>query len=233
MHSRRNFLIQSSLATGGLFLLKPLKTFAGESSVFSLTGIRNNKLVFLHTTHLDSFNDMPVIKQVKQLKDKHTNAILLKAAHHQENSSLTYDAFLMADEKSSLSNPPYQIIRKGNIRTGVITITTAEKNSVEKTNRLATFLKKEKKCAVVICLSQLGYQNNHSADDIKLAKQSTDLDIIIGGHPENFHQHPIIVLNSKNCEVVIHASAGQATGYGKIEIDFDDNGRKNKIDFTA
>ncbi|MBI1782777.1 MAG: hypothetical protein HYR66_15645 [Sphingobacteriales bacterium] len=233
MNSRRNFLVQSSLATTAMFLLKPLKTFAGESSFFSLTGIRNNKLFFLHTTNLDSFNDAHVIKYVEEIKIKHVNTILLKAAHHNETASLTYDAFLAEDSTVSFTKDQYQIINKGNIRTGVVTIDTGENNAIEKVNRLAAYLKKEKKCSVVICLSRLGYKNNNTPDDITLAKHSADLDIIIGGHPENFHQHPIIVLNSKNSEVIIHASSGQTTGYGKIEIDFDELGRKKNINFTA
>jgi 5'-nucleotidase len=96
-------------------------------------------------------------------------------------------------------------------------------------NTLSAYLKKEKNCAVVVCLSQLGYKNKNMPDDIMLAERSTHLDIIIGGHADNFHSHPIIALNSKNGEVIIHSAAGDVTAFGKIEIDFDGQGRKKSV----
>jgi 5'-nucleotidase len=93
-------------------------------------------------------------------------------------------------------------------------------------------LKKEKNCAIVVCLSQLGYENKNTPDDITLAKESTDLDIIIGGHAENFHLHAIVALNHNNSEVIIHSASGNSFDCGKIEIDFDKQGRKNHISFA-
>jgi 2',3'-cyclic-nucleotide 2'-phosphodiesterase (5'-nucleotidase family) len=86
---------------------------------------------------------------------------------------------------------------------------------------------------VVVCLSQLGYKNKRTPDDCKLAKGSTDLDMIIGGHKENFHQHPIVALNSNNAEVIIHSASGNSFALGKIEISFDELGKKNQVSFSG
>ena len=103
---------------------------------------------------------------------------------------------------------------------------------IEKVINLSAYLKKEKNCSVVVCLSQLGYRNKNTPDDITLAKKSTHIDIIIGGHANNFQVNPVIALNNSNCEVIIHAAAGDPTAVGKIEIDFDEKGQKKYVSFT-
>ncbi|MFZ1454231.1 MAG: hypothetical protein WAT20_16110, partial [Ferruginibacter sp.] len=118
------------------------------------------------------------------------------------------------------------------IKTGIINARPADKEVIQKINALSTLLKKEKGCTIVVCLSGLGYKNKHTPDDITLAKASTHLDIIIGGDVNNFNQHPAIVLNRNQAEVIIHA-AGDTAAFGKIEIDFDAQGNKRHIGFTA
>ena len=51
-------------------------------------------------------------------------------------------------------------------------------NPVKELSSIATMLKKEKKCQLVICLSHLGYKNKKAIDDITFAKQSKDIDIL-------------------------------------------------------
>ena len=111
-------------------------------------------------------------------------------------------------------------------------LTEKIEDNIQKVNKLYYWLKKEKKCAVVVCLSMLGYKNKNTPDDITLAEKSNHLDIIIGGHAENFKAQPYIVLNSNQEEVIIHAAAGNVNALGKIEIDFDWQGRKRNISFS-
>ncbi|HEX2684781.1 MAG TPA: hypothetical protein VHL77_12640, partial [Ferruginibacter sp.] len=117
-------------------------------------------------------------------------------------------------------------------RTGIISARQGEHNVVERINNLSAWLKKEKGCNVVACLSQLGYKQSTSIDDIQLAQSSANLDIIIGGDTNNFHKQPVIMLNKKNEEVIIHAAADDTAGFGKISIDFNEWGNKKKISFT-
>ena len=229
MKNRRHFLIQGTLATAAMVALKPLSGIG--NTISKLTGPTRSvgKLSFLHTANING-NDHKAIRYIQEIKSRNRNTILLNAGQTRNNeiTAFSYDAFVAGDELLSVDRE-YKIITKGNATIGVITATQGEKNIIEKIKDLSTRLKKEKDCTMVVCLSQLGYKNKRSPDDISLAKASTDLDIIIGGHPENFHVHPIVALNSKNAEVIIHSAAGNSFACGSIEIGFDELGRKNQV----
>lgn len=233
MKNRRYFLQQGAFATIALLALKPFKTIASVGSTF--TGLSNSygKLAFLHTVNLKPKNVYKVIQHIKTIKNYNASTILLNAGQdmQDETGSLSYDAYFNGGNDFSAITGNYKIITKGNLRTGIISAASEEKDIIQKINSLTTYLKKEKSCAVVICLSGLGYKNKNTPDDITLAKESTDLDIIIGGHAENFHLLPTIVLNRNSSEVIIHA-AGDTKAFGNIEIDFDAQGRKQHINFA-
>jgi 2',3'-cyclic-nucleotide 2'-phosphodiesterase (5'-nucleotidase family) len=231
MKSRRYFLIQGTLATTAMVGLKPLQIIGSTLSQFTGFDGSYGKMAFLHTASMNS-DDHKVIKYIQDIKNNNRNTILLSAGQDKGDGSLIYDASINGNNDLFAIDAEYKIITKGNSRVGVISAKQGEKNIIRKIEKLSTRLKKEKNCTIVVCLSQLGYKNERSPDDIKLAKASTDLDIIIGGHPANFHIHPIIALNSKNAEVIIHSAAGNSIACGKIEIDFDRQGRKNDIRFT-
>lgn len=233
MHSRRKFLIQGSLATTAMLALKPLSSIANAVSPF--TGISgNNKLVFLHTTNPVPAGDNNMTRYIKEIKNKRPNTILLKAGKDvkQETGQISYDVSVPGSNTLSAITGDYKIINKGSLRTGIISVHPGESDIIQKVNSLSAFLKKEKNCAVVVCLSGLGYKNKNAPDDITLAKRSTHLDMIIGGHPANFHAHPVIVLNNDQTEVIIHSAPGDPLACGFIEIGFDGQSRKNSISFT-
>jgi hypothetical protein len=228
MKNRRHFLIQGTLATAAMVALKPLSGIGNTISKFTGFNGSFGKLSFLHTMNLNS-SDHKAIRYIQDIKSRNRNTILLNAGKQNESGSFNYDASVNAGDELLSMDKEYKIITKGNATIGVITATPGERNIVQKIKSLSTRLKKEKNCSVVVCLSQLGYKNKRSPDDISLAKASTDLDIIIGGHPENFHVHPIVALNSKNAEVIIHSAAGNSFACGNIEIGFDELGRKNQV----
>jgi 2',3'-cyclic-nucleotide 2'-phosphodiesterase (5'-nucleotidase family) len=234
MKSRRYFLAQGTLATTAMFALKPLTSIG--STISQLAGFNGNygKLAFLHTANMNNSSDNKVIKYIQDIKNKNTNAILLNAGQgiQDETGSLIYDASINGSNDLSAITGDYKIITKGNTRTGIISARPGENNIIQKIKTLSTWLKKEKNCTIVVCLSQLGYKNKNTADDITLAKESTHLDIIVGGHAENFYMQPIVALNSNNAEVIIHSASGNSFDCGKIEIDFDWQGRKNQISFA-
>jgi len=233
MKSRRYFLAQGTLATTAMFALKPFTSIG--STISQLAGFNGSygKLAFLHTANLNN-SDNKVIKCIQDIKNKNTNAILLNAGQgvQDETGSLVYDASINGSNDLSAITGEYKIITKGNTRTGIISARPEESNIIQKIKTLSTWLKKEKNCTIVVCLSQLGYNNKNTPDDITLAKESTHLDIIVGGHTENFHMQPIVALNSNNAEVIIHSASGNSFDFGKIEIDFDWQGRKNHISFA-
>lgn len=234
MHSRRKFIIQGSLATTAMLALKPFNAIAMAASPFTGLSGSYGKLVFLHTANLNPNCDSQVIQYIKDIKKSNANAILLKAGQNAEyeTSQLAYDVSFNSDNALSVMTGDYKIINTGNIRTGIISAKPGDSDVIQKVNTLSAWLKKEKNCTVVVCLSRLGYKNRSTPDDITLAKQSTHLDIIIGGDAKNFQQHPMIALNSNNEEVVIHSAAGEPAVFGKIEIDFNEKGQKKHISFT-
>ncbi len=230
MNNRRNFLVKGTLATTAMFALKPLTSIGNTLTQIAGVNGRNRKLAFLHTANLNN-SSHKAIKYIQDIKSNNSNAILLNAGQgaQGETGSLIYDASIKGSDNLSAITGEYKIITKGTTRTGIISARPEECNVVQKIKTLSTYLKTEKNCAIVVCLSQLGYRNENTPDDVALAKESTHLDIIVGGHAENFHLHPVVALNSNNSEVIIHSASGSPVDCGKIEIDFDRHGRKNHI----
>ena len=228
MNTRRKFLIQGSMATAAVLALKPFTSIASVTSPFTGLSGGNGQLVILHTAHPHSYNDNKMIRHIANIKKDNANAILLNAGYdttQDETGQLTYDVAAITGD--------YQIIRKGNIRTGVICVKPGDNDVIQKVNTLSAYLKKEKNCAIVVCISQLGYKNKNTADDITLADRSTHLDIIIGGHAKNFQKNPVIALNSNKSEVIIHSASGDPFACGFIQIDFDRQDQKKHISFTV
>jgi 5'-nucleotidase len=141
---------------------------------------------------------------------------------------------------------PYKIIQKGNIKIGIIgaglnmkKITSTQVNEdvqfidpIKELTAIATMLKQEKKCQLVICISHLGYKNKKTIDDITLASQSKNIDVIIGGHSHTFMQAPHIVLNQQQQEVIINHAGYGGMVLGNMNIFFDDYGNKSKVVFN-
>lgn len=233
MNTRRKFLIQGSLATTAMLALKPLKTVAG--TVSHVTGYNGyGRLTFLHTAIPDHQINQTAIQHISNIK--RDNAILLQAGQVEqqpEPGQLIYDSCIDEIDKDISVTGGYKIITKGNIKTGIITAKPDEGNVIQKVNDLSAWLKKEKGCTVVVCLSQLGYLNKNTPDDISLATKSTHLDLIIGGNTKNFHQNPVIMLNKNNEEVIIHSASDNSANFGKIDIGFNELGQKRHISFAS
>jgi len=92
-------------------------------------------------------------------------------------------------------------------------------NPLSVANKQATFLKEEKKCDLVVCLSHLGYKyKTRQISDVILAQQSKDIDIIIGGHTHTFLEKPTEIKNSINKKVLINQVGWAGLQLGRIEI---------------
>ncbi|SEA08659.1 metallophosphatase [Psychroflexus halocasei] len=85
------------------------------------------------------------------------------------------------------------------------------------------YLKEEQKCDLVICLSHIGYKyNSDKIDDIKLAKATKDIDLIIGGHTHTFLEEPQVFKNSAGKDVMVNQVGWAGLQLGQIEFYFDD-----------
>jgi hypothetical protein len=231
MNTRRKFLFTGSMATTALLTAKPLKTLATALGPVTGFTINDNKVVLVHTGNYNVIDKMQTVQHIAELKKTTGNVVLLHAAHAVENNAamLKYDALMNTAENFSVTDNNYKIIYKGNIKIGIITADAGLQGITEHINILSSRLKKEKNCQVIICLSHLGFKNKSSVDDLQLAEKSTDLDIIIGGHAENFSVNPVIAQNSKRAEVIIHADSGNGFDFGNIEITFDEKQNKRSI----
>ncbi|MBK7956962.1 MAG: metallophosphatase [Bacteroidetes bacterium] len=133
---------------------------------------------------------------------------------------------------------PYKIISKGNIKIGIIAVGIELKGLVPDklfgniryedpiayANATAKFLKEEKKCDLVICLSHLGYKYDaRKISDIILAKESKNIDIILGGHTHTFLNEPQEQKNAAEKVVLVNQVGFGGIILGRIDVFFDKN----------
>jgi 5'-nucleotidase len=139
---------------------------------------------------------------------------------------------------------PYKIFNKGKIKIGVFGLgiemkglvpenlysNTIYNNPVSIANNISSTLKHHHKCDLVICLSHLGYQyDNEKIDDIKLAQQTKNIDLIIGGHTHTFLDKPTTVSNSENKNVLINQVGWAGLVLGRIDFIFTKNKKEKAI----
>ncbi len=99
---------------------------------------------------------------------------------------------------------------------------------IKTANQYAEFLKKEENCNLVICLSHLGHEyKNESISDLKLARKTKNINIIIGGHTHTFLQEAKKVKNIENKDVLVNQAGWGALSLGRLDLFFDKN--KNEI----
>ena len=128
----------------------------------------------------------------------------------------------------------YHIFHKAGIKIGVFGIGIALKglvpmdksgntrylDPISSANKIASELK-SKSCDLVICLSHLGfeYENKNINSDRKLAAETQNIDIILGGHTHTFFDKPLVLKNSKNKDVLINQVGWGGVYLGRIDID--------------
>jgi 5'-nucleotidase len=135
---------------------------------------------------------------------------------------------------------PYKIFRKGKLKIGVTGVgielqgvvpqnlygKTVYLDPVQKLNESAYELKKNN-CDLVICLSHLGYEyKENKISDILLAKETENVDLIIGGHTHTFLDKPRIIQNKKGQDVVINQVGFAGIQLGRLDYVFDASGKK-------
>ena len=128
---------------------------------------------------------------------------------------------------------PHKIFIKDNIKIGVFGIGVELDGLVSKdlyketiyidpittANQKAAFLKKEALCDLVICLSHLGYEyKSNKISDIVLAKETTNIDLIIGGHTHTFLTQPTEIKNNVKKKVLINQVGWAGINLGRIDF---------------
>ncbi len=124
---------------------------------------------------------------------------------------------------------PYTIVRKAGKKIGIIGILTDVMEVVDRdiaksltyqdpvavVNRLAGYLKEEKGCDMMICLSHYGYE-----EDMDLASKVHNLDIIVGGHTHTLLHKYQTVKNLDGEPVVVVQNWKWGLNVGQLTIDF-------------
>ncbi len=130
----------------------------------------------------------------------------------------------------------YKIFKKGKLKIGVFGVSiegrglipdtlfgaTKYLDPVQKANETANELKKNQSCDMVICLSHLGYQykeSNKVSDEI-LAKETYDIDLIIGGHTHTFFDNPITYKNKKADDIIVNQVGWAGLVLGRLDFEF-------------
>ncbi|MFT5158320.1 MAG: 5'-nucleotidase [Bacteroidia bacterium] len=131
---------------------------------------------------------------------------------------------------------PSQVFNKGSTRIGVIGCGIELKNLVpdhlfgntiytdpiSAVNEQAKILKKKEGCDLVIVLSHLGYEyQSDKVSDIILAKNSSNIDLILGGHTHTFLNTPTNVINNEGGVVNISQTGWAGINLGKIDFEAD------------
>jgi 5'-nucleotidase len=137
---------------------------------------------------------------------------------------------------------PHQILIKDGVKIGIFGLgvelqglvnshlykETKYLDPVEIATDMARILKEEKKCDLIICLSHLGFDyKSDEISDVKLAKATKDIDLIIGGHTHTFLEKPEIHINKAGKKVLINQVGCFGLYLGKIDFYFD---KENKIE---
>lgn len=130
---------------------------------------------------------------------------------------------------------PYKIFKKGKLKIGVTGVgiemsglvpdslfgNTKYLDPIQKANETAAILKKEQGCDMVICLSHLGYKyNNNKVSDIVLAKETQNIDLIIGAHTHTFLDAPEIYKNKVGSDVLVNQVGWAGIMLGRLDFDF-------------
>lgn len=89
-------------------------------------------------------------------------------------------------------------------------------NPIEEVNHYARILKEDEKVDMVIALSHLGYQSDSQFSDKKVAAESRNVDVIIGGHSHTFLPEPVKVDNLDGKPVLITQSGSKGMNVGKL-----------------
>ena len=134
----------------------------------------------------------------------------------------------------------YKIFKKDGIKVGLFGVgieldglvgkkqyqETKYLNPVEIAQHYADFLRKEKGCDLVICLSHIGYDYRDDADKIsdkKLAAQTENIDLILGGHTHTFLPEPQSFTNKSGKNVLVNQVGWAGLLLGRIDFYFDKN----------
>ena len=142
---------------------------------------------------------------------------------------------------------PYKLFNKGGVKIGVFGLgiellglvnkeafkETTYLDPIEIAQDMSRVLKDDEKCDLVICISHLGYAYKNEPtkiSDLKLAKATKNIDLIIGGHTHTFLDKPTVETNAEGKKVLVNQVGCYGLYVGKIDFYFDEHSKKSSFD---
>jgi 5'-nucleotidase len=139
---------------------------------------------------------------------------------------------------------PYKVFVKDGVRVGVFGLgiklnglvnkrmykETVYLDPIEIAQDMTATLRDQEHCDLVICLSHLGYdyRNKEVISDLNLAKATSGIDLIIGGHTHTFLEKPTLAQNKKGDFVLINQVGWGGIQLGRVDFYFDGTEKANK-----
>jgi 5'-nucleotidase len=158
--------------------------------------------------------------------------------------SSNYD---FSDTILSGSFPEYKIFKRDGVKIGIYGVGIELENLVGKKNygatvyndpvvvaqRMESFLKNDKKCDLVICLSHIGlrYRDN-KVSDMVLAAETSFTDLIIGGHTHSYLEKPLEEKNKLGQPVIVNQAWWGGLVVGKVDFVFEKSKRNKKAVYS-
>lgn len=140
--------------------------------------------------------------------------------------------------------PQYKIYKKSGIKIGVYGLgielngLVADKNygktiyhdPLKTAKEMESFLKNDKACDLVLCLSHLGFKYRESkVSDHVIAAETSMTDLIIGGHTHTYLEKPVEMKNKAGKQVIINQASWGGLVLGRVDFVFEKSGKKNQV----
>ncbi|QIA08928.1 bifunctional metallophosphatase/5'-nucleotidase [Draconibacterium halophilum] len=145
------------------------------------------------------------------------------------------------------SFPKFKIFKRSGIKIGLYGLGIELENLVGKVNygetvyndpllvarEMESFLKNDKNCDLVICLSHLGLRYRHDkVSDMNLAAETSHTDLIIGGHTHSYLEKPLEEKNKLGQPVIVNQAWWGGLVVGKVDFVFEKSKRNKKAVYS-
>lgn len=131
---------------------------------------------------------------------------------------------------------PYTIIKRNGLRVGIFGLSPKLEGLVqaknyegvvynepnEAANKIADYLKNEKKCDIVVCLSHLGWKSGvfNPDSDENLIPHTRNIDIVLGGHSHTLFEKTLFYKNMDGKEIPLQQMGKNGIYVGTMDLKF-------------